>query len=70
MGFLEDQEFWAWSQCFSGTDFSTSVSQKKPVLVQTDSEVWQVHVQSLTGSLTHHSSILAMVVYLKQDLQG
>lgn len=27
MGFLEDQEFWALSQCFSGTDFAISASQ-------------------------------------------
>lgn len=65
MGFLEDQEFWALSQCFSGTDFVISASQNKRMLIQTEFKIWQVHVQSLIGSLTDSSSILAMVVYLK-----
>lgn len=39
MGFLEDQEFWALSQCFNGTDFAISASQNKRILIKTESEV-------------------------------
>lgn len=68
MGFLDDQEFWALSQCSSGTDFAISASQNERMQIQTDLKYDRSIFKAFMASLMHSSGILATVVYLKQDL--
>lgn len=51
MGFLEDQEFWALNQGFSGTDFAISDSQMKECWYRLDPKYYKCMFKALWDHL-------------------